>query len=236
MGAGYRILSLWVLDLFACPPSEITEVVQAVAISPPSARWNPGGLPWYWWLCAGFSSYAIGALDLQLFPALPRLGWFRALEGEGWTLSPSVDEDDFPEKEEYIKKPWLQMSRRTSLRVTAGELLDPYLDWVRMVSDHYLPGVAGSRYPRFNLKYPTFVSYLIRTVATCNPPIDVSRTWSIGRVGVKDEPAGTAIHDAGYDVSASVASIAQMGVSGVEVYPSGWNVSSNEAPYGGKRD
>lgn len=41
--------------------------------------------------------------------------------------------------QEMIKKPWLQMYLRdlhhTSSRVMAGEIIDPYLDWVRTVSD-----------------------------------------------------------------------------------------------------
>lgn len=103
MGAGYRILPLF-----------DGSWAGLVRMRKCRSRWfrlwllvhhphSPGGLPWVWWLSAGrgflVPPTAIGTLDSQL-----RLGWFRSLEGEGWTLSPSVDEDDFPEKEEFIKR------------------------------------------------------------------------------------------------------------------------------------
>lgn len=50
-----------------------------------------------------------------------------------------MDKADFPYMEEVLKKPWLQMYlrelSRTSVRLMAGELIDPILDWVRTKSD-----------------------------------------------------------------------------------------------------
>lgn len=130
MGAGYRILPLfdgsWAA-LVTMRKRHAKRFRLWLLVHHPHA---PGGLPWYWWLCAGRTSLvpppAIGALSC----GRGTYDRFRSLEGEGWTLSPSVDESDFPDKEQYLKRPWLEMYlrdlRETSLRVIAGELLDPY--------------------------------------------------------------------------------------------------------------
>lgn len=97
----------------------------------------PGGLPWEWWLAAGrgrpLPVGLIGVLNSQL-----QESWFK--RGSGWILDPEVDKTDYPYKEEALKQPWLIMYlndlHRMVRRVMAGELLDPYLDWVPVKSDY----------------------------------------------------------------------------------------------------
>jgi hypothetical protein len=99
----------------------------------------PGGLPWDIWLAAGRGKPlpvgVLGVLNSQLQEL-----WFKRLEGSGWTLDPEVDKTDYPYKEEALKLPWLLMYlkdlHRMVRRVMAGELLDPYLDWVPVKTDY----------------------------------------------------------------------------------------------------
>lgn len=99
----------------------------------------PGGLPWDWWLATGGGKPlpvgVLGVLNTQLQESL-----WRQLEGPGWILGPDVENHNYPYKEEALLRPWLSMYlkdlHKVCKRMMAGELIDPYLDWVVPKSDY----------------------------------------------------------------------------------------------------